>query len=178
MGMGACSRAFVTRYSTFWPRFWAGIVDAIVFLPLGLLDRWLLDPARPAAVLLAWAALSYSAFWMYSVILHARYGQTLGKMATGAKVLDVSEESIPSLRQAFVRDIGNVVMSSLAFLYLAQLVLSGRYATSVEVSATPSSILVIAAGAWFLLEVVTMLTNKKHRALHDFIARTVVVKDA
>jgi uncharacterized RDD family membrane protein YckC len=28
---------------------------------------------------------------------------------------------------------------------------------------------------WFITEVVTMLTNKKRRALHDFIANTVVI---
>src|SRR5688500_14205375 len=103
------------------------MVDGLVLLPLGLIDRWMLDPARPAGILLSWAALSYSSFWVYSVVLHTRYGQTLGKMATGAKVLDVSEQRLPSFRQAFLRDIGNVVMSCLAFVYLTQLVLNGSY---------------------------------------------------
>jgi uncharacterized RDD family membrane protein YckC len=31
-------------------------------------------------------------------------------------------------------------------------------------------------GLWFLAEVLTMLTNDKRRALHDFIAGTVVVR--
>jgi hypothetical protein len=31
-------------------------------------------------------------------------------------------------------------------------------------------------GLWFLAEVLTMLTNRKRRALHDFIAGTVVVR--
>ena len=31
-------------------------------------------------------------------------------------------------------------------------------------------------GLWFLAEVLTMLTNEKRRALHDFIAGTVVVR--
>ena len=167
----------MSRYSTFWQRFWAGFVDALVFLPLALLDGWMLDPARPAAVILAWALVSYSSFWVYSVLMHARYGQTLGKKATGVRVLDVSEQNIPSLRQAFLRDIRNVVTSSLAYLYLVQVVLSGKYVRDAELSATPGMILGSAALVWFLLEVVTMLTNSKRRALHDFIARTVVVKD-
>lgn len=29
---------------------------------------------------------------------------------------------------------------------------------------------------WYFLELVTMLTNRKRRALHDFIAGTVVVR--
>jgi len=31
-------------------------------------------------------------------------------------------------------------------------------------------------GLWFLAEVLTMLTNEKRRALHDFIAGTIVVR--
>jgi uncharacterized RDD family membrane protein YckC len=31
--------------------------------------------------------------------------------------------------------------------------------------------------AWFLLEIVTMLTNEKRRALHDMIAGSVVIKE-
>ena len=167
----------MNRYNTFWPRFWAGMVDALVFLPLGLIDSWMLDPVRPAAIVLSWAALSYSSFWVYSVVLHTRYGQTLGKMATGAKVLDVHEQRLPNVRQALLRDIGNIVVSSLAFLYLAQLVLNGSYAKGAEAIGTPPMILGFAMMAWFLLEVVTMLMNDKRRAIHDFIAGTVVVKD-
>ena len=32
------------------------------------------------------------------------------------------------------------------------------------------------AGTWFVLEIITMLLNKKRRALHDLIAGTVVVR--
>jgi hypothetical protein len=31
-------------------------------------------------------------------------------------------------------------------------------------------------GWWFVAEVITMLTNEKRRALHDFIAGTIVVR--
>ncbi len=41
-------------------------------------------------------------------------------------------------------------------------------------------IILIAIGSihfiWFGVEIITMLTNEKRRALHDFIARSVVVK--
>jgi uncharacterized RDD family membrane protein YckC len=36
--------------------------------------------------------------------------------------------------------------------------------------------MVYAGGLWFLAEVVTMLTNEKRRALHDWIAGSVVVR--
>jgi len=37
-------------------------------------------------------------------------------------------------------------------------------------------ILTALPGLWFLAEVLTMLTNEKRRALHDFIAGTVVIR--
>jgi uncharacterized RDD family membrane protein YckC len=33
------------------------------------------------------------------------------------------------------------------------------------------------ATLWFLLEIATMLTNEKRRAVHDFIAGSVVIRD-
>lgn len=37
-------------------------------------------------------------------------------------------------------------------------------------------LLTVLPGLWFVAEVLTMLTNEKRRALHDFIAGTVVVR--
>jgi len=39
-------------------------------------------------------------------------------------------------------------------------------------------VLAFAGLGWFLLEVITMLTNSKRRAIHDLIAKTVVMKVA
>jgi uncharacterized RDD family membrane protein YckC len=167
----------MSRYHTFWPRFWAGFVDGLVLMPIAIIDNWFFDPERSGAVILGWAAVSYPAQWLYSVLMHARDGQTVGKKATAVRVMDVSEDRTPSLRQAFLRDIGQIVFSALAFIYLAYLVLNGSYATDGQVSTIPGTIIGIAAISWFLLEIVTMLTNEKRRALHDLIAGTVVVKD-
>ncbi len=42
--------------------------------------------------------------------MHGRYGQTLGKMATRVKVIDVTEEIEVTYRQAFLRDSPLVVL--------------------------------------------------------------------
>jgi manganese/zinc/iron transport system permease protein len=73
------------KYHTFWPRFCAGFVDGLVFLPIAFLDGFLTSPDRGAFLVIVWGLLSYSAYWLYSVLLHARYGQTLGKMAAHVK---------------------------------------------------------------------------------------------
>jgi uncharacterized RDD family membrane protein YckC len=167
----------MTKYDTFWPRVFAGLVDGLVLLPVGVADIYLGAPERSPSMLLAWSLLSYSAYWLYSVLLHARSGQTLGKMAMGVRVLDLSEERIPSLKQAFLRDIGYIFLNFASFLYLVSLVLSGQYSRGAEMGGAAGMVLSFAGTSWFLLEVVTMLTNNKRRALHDYIAGTVVVQD-
>jgi uncharacterized RDD family membrane protein YckC len=166
------------RYRTSWARFWAGAVDTVVFVPLSFIDDALLSPERSPWILIAWATVSYSSYWLYSVLLHARYGQTVGKRLLRVKVLDLEELHPPSLRQAFLRDIGIVVLNTMSLFYLAYLVLTASYEAGAEFSSVPGEILTWAAVAWFVLELVTMLSNEKRRAFHDFIARTVVVRYA
>jgi uncharacterized RDD family membrane protein YckC len=166
----------MTRYQTFWPRFWSGFVDSLVFLPVTILDEFLGSPERPAAVIIVWAVISYTSYWLYSVLLHARYGQTVGKRANRVKVLDVSEERLPTLRQAFIRDIGIIVLNTLSLAYLIYLVVAGQYVPDAVISNIPGQILTWASLGWFALEVVSMATNPKRRAFHDFIAKTVVVR--
>ena len=44
------------KYRTFWPRFWAGIYDAFVFLPLGFVDGIVTSTVHNRAILIAWAS--------------------------------------------------------------------------------------------------------------------------
>lgn len=109
--------------------------------------------------------------------VHARRGQTVGKKAMGVKVLDVSEQRIPTFGQAFLRDAVYIVMSVGSLAYFIYLVSVHQYVTGNEqVNGVPGRILVYAGLGWFLLEVVSMLTNPKRRAFHDIIAKTVVLK--
>lgn len=167
------------KYRTFWPRFWAGFVNGLVFLPISLSDKYLSSPARGPMILISWAIFSYSAYWLYSVLLHARYGQTVGKRAMHVKVMDVSEGRIPSLGQAFLRDIAYIALNTFSLGYFIYLVVAHKYATGAEqINTLPGMILGFASLGWFLLEVITMLTNSKRRAIHDLIANTVVLKVA
>jgi uncharacterized RDD family membrane protein YckC len=111
------------------------------------------------------------------VLLHARSGQTIGKRVMKVKVLDVSETAIPSLKQAFLRDIGYIAIDICSLIYFIYLVLGQKYALGRQQleNGLPGEILSFAGTVWFLLEVGTMLTNEKRRAFHDYIANTVVV---
>jgi uncharacterized RDD family membrane protein YckC len=164
------------KYRTFEPRFVAGLLDGLVFVPLVALDLYFSSPGRSRLVLIAWAVLVRSAPWIYSVALHTLYGQTLGKRATGVKVLDVSETRLPSLGQSLLRDIGDIIPTAVGLAYFIYFVATQSYTHGAgELSGLPGQIIRYSGLAWFLLEIITMFTNSKRRAFHDLIAGTVVV---
>jgi uncharacterized RDD family membrane protein YckC len=162
------------KYRTTVRRFWAGLVDGLVFLPLSLINPVVWNANLPVSWLLTWMLFSNSAFLLYSVLMHGFYGQTLGKMALGIKVLDVSESPI-SMQQAFLRDSVYIVFNVITQIIWIYLTLHGD-PTYLETVNTIETIVGTAARIWFLAEILSCLTNKKRRAIHDFIAGTVVVK--
>ena len=110
--------------------------------------------------LVVWAVFFYSAGWAYSVILHARYGQTVGKRLMHVKVLDVSEKRLPSLSQALLRDSGGILLDLGSLIYFTFLVVKHGYVHRGEYDdSLPEGILAFASLGWFLLEVFTMLAN-------------------
>ncbi|HEX2882467.1 MAG TPA: RDD family protein, partial [Polyangiaceae bacterium] len=92
------------KYKTFWLRFWAAIIDALVFVPLWVVDDWIWESHAPVWVNLAWYLTFTFSFLAYSIILHGRYGQTLGKRLCGVRVVDISESPL-SMVQAVLRDL-------------------------------------------------------------------------
>ncbi len=92
----------------FWVRGAALVVDSFVlqsvFLPFTLLIAWptLLaggigrrpEPARVVAVNAGYYVVAFLVNAIYSVWMHGKYGQTLGKIATGVKVVRVNGEPI------------------------------------------------------------------------------------
>jgi len=162
------------KYATLWRRFCASLIDGLIFAPLTCL--YLYAPVRSASVpLQVLAYVTYcSAYSLYSIWMHGKYGQTLGKMACKVIVLDVSEMPL-SMKQAALRNIYSVVVVPIYLVVNIPLILRGVDITS-RANSTPNQILMYLAMAWFALEIVTVLANAKRRALHDFIAGSVVVR--
>jgi uncharacterized RDD family membrane protein YckC len=165
----------VSKYATFWARVWAGIVDGLIFSPLAFIGHYLSSPERGIATLIVWTVISYSAYSIYSVVMHSRTGQTVGKRVAGIRVMDVGEDRIPSLRQSALRDIGTIIPSALAMMYSIYLIATHSYTIEARTSRPFLEVLDSANGVWFLLEITTMFLNEKRRAFHDLIAGTVVV---
>jgi uncharacterized RDD family membrane protein YckC len=170
------------RYSTFGPRFWAGLADDCVLWPVSFIAAVVLtsDVSRTvAAVVLVVQSLAWLA---YTVVMHALRGQTVGKMVTKVRVVDNRTEGSISWRQALLRE-GIPILLSFGWLIWQVIHLldgSWTYGTAVGRGSVAGSrtywLLSLLPTLWFLAEVLTMLTNVKRRALHDFIAGTVVVR--
>jgi uncharacterized RDD family membrane protein YckC len=164
------------RYQTFWPRFWAGWIDSLLLIPFMGVD-WLVQQVAEAPVLLAlWFVLYTYAYDIYSVTMHAKYGQTLGKMAMGIRVLSASEAKL-SFRQALLRDAVPIFLASVSVINWAPRIFSGarQFGDNFELTWV-DEVSIFGSLIWFVAELATMLTNSKRRAIHDFIAGSVVVR--
>lgn len=164
----ALARFPSTRYSTFWPRFWAGFLDSFALAPLNGLFL-LLHPQGFHPVL---STLQTLAAYGYNIWLLTARGQTAGKWLCRVRVLDVAGEGPLRSWQAWARDSVPMFLS----LVVVPIVLwrdpAGPH--------TARNTLLVTAPllGWLALEIITMLFNEKRRALHDFLARTVVVRCA
>lgn len=163
------------RYKTFWPRLGAGFIDGILLMPFDLIDNLILKPSVPPKVIIPWLIVSCSIYWVYSVIMHTIVGQTVGKMIMKVKVVDLHEISTPVLPQAFLRDSIFILFECAGLVLMCYYVLKSGYSDNLFDETIAGAIIAYAAIVWLFLEVITMLTNQKRRALHDWIAGTVVI---
>jgi uncharacterized RDD family membrane protein YckC len=165
------------QYQTFWRRLGAAFLDIIIFVPLSLVDDWVLSLQPPVPIVTTYMAVSESTFLVYSILMHGLFGQTVGKMITRVKVVSLDETPL-TMRQAVLRDspglLFQVAYLPLAVMHLDWLI-ALRRGDETEI---PQWFHVLGYGALLMLfiELATMLTNRKRRALHDFIAGSVVVK--
>ena len=164
------------KYRTFWPRFWAGLIDGLVLLPLDYIDHriWLKSSKIPSLIILLWFLFNSLSFVTYSVLMHGYLGQTLGKMVCRVKVFDISEGRL-RFKQAIRRDIVPIILILVHLPFLIPTVFSNINPFDQELSFSMlffGSIIFL----WFLLEMITMFSNEKRRALHDYIAGSIVIR--
>jgi uncharacterized RDD family membrane protein YckC len=167
-----------TRYRTFSRRFWAGFVDAIVLLPIAILGKymWSHHASIPTAVFILWYISQTAAYRLYDVLLHGIYGQTIGKRVMGVVVINQDEKQPMTIAQAIRRDIYPVIMAIIGIIIFIPRVLRGGYPTTPPTYTTMDWVRSYSFYGWFLMEFITMLFNSRRRALHDYIAGTVVVR--
>lgn len=167
------------RYLTFWPRFLAVFVDGLVFWPLNTFLNFILRLDAPIWLLVTVFLIQQGCFWVYSISLHGRYGQTVGKMVTRVRIVDARTDGPISFRHSFLRDsipiLVNIPFVTFSTYELVVRKMSNKPWPSEENTAGVDwGMLIIVF--WLTAEAITMLTNKRRRAIHDFVAGTAVVR--
>lgn len=164
----------MNKYSTFGWRILASFVDGIVMVPL--VAPFMVIEFEVATWAYWFAGLGLSLLGnTYNIFLHWRYGQTLGKMAVGVKVVDHETEESITFSQAVLRDLPNIafqVLSSVAIFYLLITGIDPQ-AEAYRIAETyPTYGLFI----FTMINVFVCITNIQNRAVHDMLAGTVVIR--
>jgi uncharacterized RDD family membrane protein YckC len=172
------------RYAGFWPRLGSLLLDMLIMLPM--------------MAFVTWAAWHYRLFRVYYVIpgtifvlfywvyLVRRFGGTPGKLIVGIRIRKLDGQPV-GYREALLRHSADLIfgllMSIATIPHLFHVTdaeyrsLSLRERAKHEADFAPSWFRPLrwTVNAWNCSELVVLLTNPKRRALHDFIAATVVV---
>ena len=172
-------------HAGFWPRFGAIWIDLLVMLPFMVLFMYLDSLHR--TVKFATVVPSTLIFWSYSIYFHARWGATLGKMATGVRITRLNGSPI-GYREALKRfsvdgafALAGLIAQLIALTHMTDAefdALAWRERTRHLATLMPEwyKPMTYLQQAWFWGEFVVLLSNKRRRALHDLIAGTVVIK--
>ena len=170
------------RYRTLWRRIFAVFFDIIALLPLGWLDVFLWNTSDSVPALIAWLLLFIAATVGYEVGFLWYCGQTPGRMLTGVIVRDYDRDGGITLCQALIRHSVPTVMYGVTLPFLLSNMLSGdimnrgfgHFPEDMSLLTSPVFWLGMVQIGWILLEIITALFNRKRRALHDYLAHTVV----
>lgn len=109
-------------FAGFWVRFWAYLVDLAVIAGL---KQLLVNPIVSAfnqeaaqGIFSLPNILSAAVFYLYFVLLTKCFGQTLGKMIFGLKVIPLKEKRLSWRTVIFREWIGRYISASIIILYL------------------------------------------------------------
>lgn len=169
------------KYAGFWKRISSILIDGLVFSPFLLLRFWLDSVSRTTALV---AAVTYIILVAtYDIWFVAKYGQTPGKMAVGIKIVKTDGQAV-SWKEAILRHSVNIIfaiINGVVLCYAITKIPEPEY-ISLSWKARNQRIyefypvwITTLTHIWVWSEVVVLLFNKKKRALHDFIAGTVVI---
>ena len=173
------------QYAGFWVRFVACFIDGLLFIPFTFLYYALRSISWNTAVMIQ---IPFFLLWpLYNIYFLGRSGQTIGKKVAHIKVVLLDGPSV-GYKQAFFRHVVDLFLAILVQLSLFMALFSvskdgfdiseWREVNRLLYDATPfwGFWAQHAGSIWFLSEMVVLLFNEKKRAIHDFIAGTVVIK--
>jgi uncharacterized RDD family membrane protein YckC len=169
------------HYGGFWVRFAAVGIDILIMLPLIAVITWANQRSRLFEIYYFIPRIFIVLF--YDVYLVRRFGGTPGKLIMRLRIRKVSGEPV-GYREAILRSAPDFLLGLLMSIALLSARLTMTDAEFYALSFAESAVhhaprwfkpLRVIQDIWATSEFIVLLTNRKRRALHDFIAGTVVV---
>jgi uncharacterized RDD family membrane protein YckC len=176
------------RYSGAWSRLGALLLDGVIILPLLVLTFWGNRHYRLFTLYYFFPGAIFGLF--YSVYLVRRFGGTPGKLIVGLRIRKLDGSPV-GYREAFFRYlpwwvlgllgttatiIGRSHINDSDFYSLYHVLsLRERGHRLIELDPSWAAPIRTALNLWMLANVIVFFCNPRRRALHDFIAGTVVI---
>jgi len=175
-----------SMYSSVWQRIGAQMLDIFIFLPIIAVGIWASSQSRLFDVYFFPFMVLFN-LW-YNVYLVKRFGGTPGKLLVDLKVVKVEGGSI-GYKEAILRyavlllltiagQVGYLqAMEGMTETEYYSLNWMERAARIQEIAPTWLSTVRLITNFWLVTQLIAMLANAKRRAVHDFIAGTVVIRN-
>ncbi|MFZ5950794.1 MAG: RDD family protein [Candidatus Rifleibacteriota bacterium] len=172
------------QYTGFWRRFASFWLDALIFLPFAALALWGNEQSRLFQVY--WLVPGAMIGLWFNVYLVQKFGGTPGKLLLKIKITRTNGEDV-GFKEAMLRFSVTFLLSmalSAAMIIVVTKMSDVEYFSmdwqkraEYMVDHAPGwyNLVNFAMNIWIWSEFMVMLTNEKRRALHDFMAGTVVI---
>jgi uncharacterized RDD family membrane protein YckC len=172
-------------YAGFWTRLGSLLLDFIFVLPFTFLVLYLNGLGKNIYFYTIIPILSFS-LW-YHIYLPKKYGGTPGKLVVGIRIIKLDGQSI-GWKEAILRHIVSFALTILSSVSMIIGLLEADEEIFTRLSWLQQSQYLMSlspilfkfnawtSNIWFYSELVVLLTNKRKRAIHDFIAGTVIVR--
>jgi uncharacterized RDD family membrane protein YckC len=158
-------------YRTLPSRIMAGIADGFFCWGVDALLTPLLSAFGGGELL---AGILLGLLWViYDITMTVRYGGTLGKLLFWIRIYHVSETSYLSVTQAFIRESVGLALWAIG-IGVSVYETASAEPLDVQASIRLMDWLTYANLSWSVLEILTALFSRKRRAIHDFMASSVV----
>lgn len=172
-------------YAGFWRRFGAFWLDFVITAPVSSGVLYINNLGRLNSIYTVIPL--YAFFFMYQIYFVKLWGATPGKIITKIKI--IRNDGIPvNWSEAILRHIITFVLGIIGAIALtiplvnmtdtefASMGLKERALLIVQLAPFWHKIVHWANGIWGWSEFIVLLLNKRKRALHDYVAGTVVIK--
>jgi len=170
-------------FSGFWSRLGANLLDMLIIMPFIILIQFINSLNLYNFYFTIIPNLLFI-FW-YNIFLPKKYSGTPGKLIVGLKIVKMDASQI-DWRESFLRHSVNILFIFLNIFMMVSAILKVdiiiyndlNWLQQSEYLSSFSNITLLTtlSNIWIWSEIIVLLFNKRRRAIHDYIAGTVIVK--